>query len=100
MQEAILADLLSVKTDEEQEKFIIARQLLKRGSSSFTTPCYIVHGDADKFVGVEQADEVADALKAIGAELEYERLEGLDHLFDVDDKVEMEKMYKFMQKHL
>lgn len=95
MQEANLASLLSVEAGDDT--YIIAKQLKKRGRY---LPCFIVHGDADRFVGVEQADEVVDALREIGADYEYERLQGLDHLFDVDEKVQMERMYAFMMKHL
>ena len=95
MQEANLASLLSVQ--EEDDTFRIARQLRKRGSY---LPCFIVHGDADRFVGIDQADEVAEALKAIGAEYEYERLAGIDHLFDMEESVQMEKMYAFMAIHV
>ena len=95
MQEAILADLLSVKAGDDT--FIIKDAIRKQGR---LVPCFLVHGDADKFVGVDQADEVVEALKDIGADFEYERLSGLDHSFDLDEKVQMEKMYAFMAKHI
>lgn len=95
MQEAILADLLSVKKGDDT--FIIKDAIRKAGN---LVPCFIVHGDADKFVGVDQADEVVEALKDIGADYEYERLPGLDHSFDLDEKVTMDKMYAFMAKHI
>jgi acetyl esterase/lipase len=95
MQEAILADLLDVKTGDD--KFIIKNAIRKAGKF---VPCFIVHGNADRFVGVEQADEVVEALKDIGADCEYERLSGLDHLFDRDDKVQMENLYAFMAKYI
>ncbi|PGH23919.1 hypothetical protein AJ80_01981 [Polytolypa hystricis UAMH7299] len=95
MQEANLASLLSVKPGDDT--YIIADQLRKRGSY---LPCFILHGDADRFVGIEQAEEVVEALKEIGADYEYERLEGLDHVFDNDAKFQLEAMYDFMNKHL
>jgi acetyl esterase/lipase len=95
MQEANLASLLSIKPGEDT--FIISEQLKKRRSF---LPCFIVHGDADRYVGVEQADEVVNILKNIGADYDYERLMGVDHLFDIDEKVQMENMYTFMAKHL
>lgn len=94
MQEAILADLLAVKPGDDT--YIIAKQLKKRGKY---LPCYVVHGDADTRVGIEQADEVVDVLKEIKAEVEYERPKGLDHGFDADDKYQLEEMYAFMLKH-
>jgi acetyl esterase/lipase len=95
MQEANLASLLSVKPGDGT--FIIAEQIKKRGSF---LPCFIVHGDADRLVGVEQADEVVDVLKKIGADYEYETPVGVDHLFDLHERVQMETMYAFMAKHL
>lgn len=95
MQEAILAQLLHLK--EGDDTFIIAPQLRKKGSY---LPTFVVHGDADKFVGVEQADEVVEALKEIGAEVEYERLKGLDHLFDHAEDVDLDAYYAFLKKHV
>lgn len=95
MQEANLAQLLHLK--EGDDTFIIAPQIRKKGSY---LPTFIVHGDADKFVGVEQADEVVDVLKEIGADVEFERLGGLDHLFDHAEDVELDGYYAFLRKHL
>lgn len=98
MQEAILADLLHLKPGDDT--FVVAPQILKKGSESGFPPTFIVHGDADRFVGVEQADEAVDALKKIGAIVEYERLKGLDHLFDTEEQVELDGYYAFTKKHL
>lgn len=95
LQEAKLASLISVKPGDDT--YIVADQLRKRGSY---LPCFIVHGDADTFVGIEQADEVVEALKEIGADYKYERLEGIDHVFDKDETFQLEAMYAFMNKHL
>lgn len=95
LQEAILADLWDVRPGDD--RMIIPLAIRKKGSYP---PCYIVHGEADSLVGVEQADEVFEALKAVGADAEYERLPGLDHLFDADPKYQLEKMYDFMYKHM
>ena len=95
MQEAIEADLLGVKKGDDT--YIVAPQIKKKGSF---VPTYIVHGDADTRVGVEQADEVVEALKDIGATVEYERPKGIDHLFDKEENVELETMYAFMKKYL
>ena len=101
MQEAILADLLGVT--EPDVEFRLARAITERGiaqGKKSLPPIYVVHGDADKFVGVEQADEVVTVLKDMGAAVEFERLPGLDHLFDKEEKVELEGMYAFMKKYL
>lgn len=95
LQEANLAQLLHVK--ESDEEFVIPPQIRKRGSY---LPTFIIHGDADKFVGVEQSDEVVDALKEVGAEIEYERPKGQDHFLDVPENVELDGYYAFLKKHV
>ncbi|KAL1851754.1 hypothetical protein Daus18300_012439 [Diaporthe australafricana] len=95
MQEANLARLLHI--DEGDDTFIVAPQIRRRG---VYLPTFVVHGDADRFVGVEQADEVVEALREVGAVVEYERPEGLDHMFDEKEDVELEGYYAFLKKHL
>jgi acetyl esterase/lipase len=95
LQEAILAELLSVTANDEE--MIIRKAIKKKGSFP---PTYIIHGDQDKSVAVEQSLEIIQALKEIGCTMEYEVLPGLDHLFDVDPKYQFEEMYKFMRKYL
>ena len=96
---ATLAKLLSVEKGDET--YHIANQLRKRreGKQGFL-PTYVVHGDADRFVGVEQSDEVVEALKDIGAVYEYEKIPGIDHMFDKDPSVTLEGLYGFMKKHI
>ena len=99
MQEAILAELLGVT--EPDVKFRIAKAITERGRERLNLPpIYVVHGDADKFVGVEQADEVVEVLKDMSAVVEYERLPKLDHLFDKDERMDLEGMYAFMKKYI
>ncbi|KAG6362287.1 hypothetical protein INS49_010517 [Diaporthe citri] len=95
LQEANLAKLLHIQDGDDT--FIVAPQIRRRGSF---LPTFIVHGDADKFVGVEQSDEVVDALRDVGAVVEYERPEGLDHVFDLNEDVELEGYYTFLKKHI
>ncbi|KAG8159201.1 hypothetical protein KVR01_010862 [Diaporthe batatas] len=95
MQEAILAKLLHIK--EGDDSYIIAPQIQKRQSYP---PTFIIHGDADKFVGVEQSDEVVEALRVVGAIVEYERPQGLDHLFDQKPDVELEGYYTFFKRNI
>jgi predicted peptidase len=42
-------------------------------------PIWIVHGDADKNVSVEESRAMAAALKALGADVHYTELSGADH---------------------
>lgn len=42
-------------------------------------PVWIVHGDADVVVPVEQSRNMAEALKAVGAEVHYSELPGINH---------------------
>lgn len=95
MQEANLAKLLRI--GDGDDTFIVAPQVRRKGAY---LPTFIVHGDADRFVGVEQSDEVVDALRDVGAVVEYERPEGLDHIFDLKEEVELEGYYAFFKKHI
>lgn len=97
LQTASYADLVRVGANDKD--FIVSSQVRKLGKAALP-PTYICHGDADVFVDVGQSDEVVDALRDVGAEYKYERLEGLDHLFDRDETVTMEEMYAFMKKYL
>jgi predicted peptidase len=42
-------------------------------------PIWLFHGDADKSVSVEESRHMAAALKAMGAEVRYTELPGVDH---------------------
>lgn len=95
LQSANLANLLRVKEGDTDLR--IAKAMKARVGKELP-PIYVVHGDADRFVGVEQADEVVSAIKEVGGRVEYERLEGKDHLFDKEEGVEMEGMYAFMNR--
>ena len=96
LQEAILPDLLGIQDGDE--KYVVAKAVVNHGKEGLP-PIYVVHGDADQLVGVEQADEVAQALESVGAVYEYDRLRGLDHLFDRDEAVELGEMYAFMKRY-
>jgi acetyl esterase/lipase len=96
LQEAILPKLWwDVKPDDDE--MIVKNAIKKKGSYK---PTYVVHGDADVIVGMDQADEVVEALKEVNAEVVYERMPGLNHLFDADPKYKLEDMYAFMLKHM
>jgi acetyl esterase/lipase len=102
MREAILAELLHFNTgpdryhDPENDKWRIARALRANG----LPPTYVVHGDVDRGVGIEQADEVVGAMLGLGMEVVYKRLKDTDHGFDRDEKVEMKGIYTYMMKHV
>lgn len=94
LQEAILAELLRIKPGED--RYRIAKNVHEHG----LPPTYVVHGDADGIVGVEQSDEVVGVMHGLKLDVEYERLHGVDHLFDRAEDIELENMYTFMMKHI
>lgn len=99
LKSANFASLLSIKAGDDT--YIVADQLRKGGRRRQDfPPTYIVHGDADQSVGVEQSDEVVQALKDVGVEHVYERLAGLDHLFDRVEGVQLESYYRFLTKYV
>ncbi|KAJ4470285.1 Alpha/Beta hydrolase protein [Lentinula lateritia] len=104
VQEALLADLLLSGTNIPPTTFSVARYLkaLSSANKISVPPTYIVHGDKDLKVPVEQSRDVVEALEDlqkphVDVEYEYEELPGLDHLFDREPKSQMEKMYMFIQ---
>ncbi|KAJ4474413.1 Alpha/Beta hydrolase protein [Lentinula aciculospora] len=102
VQEAILADLLLSDTNIPPGAFSVAR-FLRSSNKSMILPTYIVHGDQDLKVPVEQSRDVVKALEELkerGASVEYkyEELPGLDHLFDREPECQMEKMYAFIEQ--
>lgn len=100
LQTASLASLLRVAESDTGLRVARAvRERCARGRGALP-PVYVVHGDADRFVGVEQADELVDAIREGGGTVVYERLAGVDHLFDKEDAVEMEGMYRFMMRYV
>jgi acetyl esterase/lipase len=94
LQEANLAELLHVKPGDDTYR--IPKKILEKG----LPPTYVVMGDADEAVGCDQVDEVVGAMAGLGVEFEYERLAGVNHLFDKDEKVELERLYMFMMEHV
>ena len=65
-----------------------------------TPTTYVTHGTADDRVPIVQADDVVDALKAKGAQVEYERIDGINHLFDRELDRDMDGMYSFAKMTL
>ncbi|KAJ5625571.1 hypothetical protein N7510_001880 [Penicillium lagena] len=64
--------------DSAAAPFRVARRIHQHGVPS----TYVLHGEADTAVGVEQSDEVADAILGCGLTVEYERPHWEDHLLD------------------
>ncbi|KAK3623834.1 hypothetical protein LTR56_021388 [Elasticomyces elasticus] len=94
LQEANLASLLKMNSGDDTWR--VAKKIYERG----LPPTYVVHGDADTAVGVDQADEVVGVMVGLGLPVVYERLHGVEHLFDKKEGVTLEKMYEWMMKQL
>lgn len=94
LEKANLAPLWRI--DAGDTTYSVAKNILERG----LPPTYVVHPDADIDVGIEQSDEVVGVMVGLGLEVVYNRIHGLAHSFDEDEKVELEDMYSFMLRHL
>ncbi|KAF7376248.1 Polyketide synthase [Mycena sanguinolenta] len=96
VQEAILESLLLDGTGIPASAVGVA-PALKTGK--FTVPpTYIIHGDIDDKVPCSQARDVAAAMRELKADVEYEELPGVNHLFDKDPQCDMEQMYAFVAR--
>ncbi|KAL3455010.1 Alpha/Beta hydrolase protein [Aspergillus heterothallicus] len=95
---ATLAPLLHLSAGDMNgaEPYRVSRNIQERG----LPPAYIIHGDADSAVGVEQADEVVGAMVGCGFVVEYERVPGKDHVFDYEEGYENERLYEFVMRYL
>lgn len=54
----------------------------------------------DDKVPISQSEDVVEACKARGLDVSFEVLPGVDHLFDMDPKYQLEDMYEFINKHV
>ena len=94
---ATLAQLWGVADSAEAvAPYRISRRIHEFG----LPPTYLLHGDADTAVGVEQGDEVAGALLGCGGVLEYERPHGEDHFLDNGDDYQNDRLYEFVMRYL
>jgi len=100
IQEGILEDLLLEGTGINPTEFSVAPAIKSGKAPHANVPTFVVHGTIDDKVPVVQADDVVEAMKAKGLSVEYEKVEGADHLFDRDEKVDMGQMYAFVKKTL
>ncbi len=96
MQAANLADLLGIRDPKAAEPWRVSRNVQKHG----LPPAYILHGDSDTAVGVEQADEVVGAAVGCGLEVVYERPHGKDHFLDAGADYQNETMFEFIVNNL
>jgi len=96
VQEGILESLLLDGTGVPGSAFAVAPAI--RTGTFTVPPTYIIHGDIDDKVPCRQARDVVEALKDMRADVEYEELPGVDHLFDKDSKIGMENMYAFVAR--
>lgn len=96
LRNANLAKLWGVPDESAAAPFRIAQNIVKHR----LPPTYMLHGDADKAVGVEQADEVVGVMVGAGIDVIYERPVGKDHFLDMEDGYKNEAMYDFMMKHI
>ncbi|KAJ7091268.1 Alpha/Beta hydrolase protein [Mycena epipterygia] len=96
VQEGILESLLLDGTGVSASAFAVASAL--RTGKFAVPPTYVIHGDIDDKVPCRQARDVVAAVKDLKADVEYEELPGVNHLFDKDPKCEMENMYAFIAR--
>ncbi|KAK4936575.1 hypothetical protein LTR10_022562 [Elasticomyces elasticus] len=75
---ANLAELWGVPDEQSAQPYRISRNIHRYR----LPPTYLLHGDADTAVGVEQSDEVAGTMLGCGMPVEYERPHGKDHFLD------------------
>ncbi|KAH8694275.1 Alpha/Beta hydrolase protein [Talaromyces proteolyticus] len=93
---ANLAKLWGVPDDKSAAPYRISRRIYEYG----LPPTYILHGDVDTAVSVEQSDEVAGAMVGLGLTVEYERPHGEDHFLDNGEDYQNNALYSFMMRHL
>ncbi|KAK4940690.1 hypothetical protein LTR10_019200 [Elasticomyces elasticus] len=93
---ANLAELWHVPDAKSALPYRISRNIQKHG----LPPSYVLHGDADTAVGVEQSDEVVGAMLGNGLTVEYERPHGKDHFLDMAEDYQNEAFYAFLNKYL
>ncbi|OKL56081.1 hypothetical protein UA08_08766 [Talaromyces atroroseus] len=94
---ASLAQLWGIGEDESAAApYRVSRRIYEHG----LPPAYILHGDADTAVGVEQSDEVAGAMMGCGLTVEYERPHGEDHFLDNGDDYQNKRLYEFIMRYL
>ncbi|KAJ3720305.1 Alpha/Beta hydrolase protein [Lentinula raphanica] len=100
VQEALLENLLLSGTNIPASTFSVAgylKEAVGAAEEPDLPPTYIVHGDKDLKVPVEQSRDVVKALEDLKQRYEYEEIPDLDHLFDREPDCQMGKMYAFIE---
>ncbi|KAF9444206.1 alpha/beta-hydrolase [Macrolepiota fuliginosa MF-IS2] len=98
LQEGIFKQVVLGGTGIDPGTYSIA-QNVRTGKFS-TPPTYIAVGNGDTRVPYRQSLDVAKAFKSVAAYIDYNELDGLDHLFDTEDKYDMEDLYRFVKSVL
>ncbi|KAI7972920.1 hypothetical protein EIK77_000807 [Talaromyces pinophilus] len=96
LKSANLAELWGVPDDKSAAPYRVSRRIHDHG----LPPAYVLHGDADTAVGVEQSDEVVGAMLGLGLTVQYERPHGKDHFLDDGDDYENSELYSFVMRYL
>jgi acetyl esterase/lipase len=63
-------------------------------------PIFITSGTKDDKVDPQGTKQMAECMDRLGVQYEWDEREGKDHLFDQDEKEEMEKMHGFLKRWL
>jgi acetyl esterase/lipase len=87
--------------DPQQHKELAMQASPMHHVSKNAPPFLIMHGDQDKTVPMSQSEDFAQALKALGADAEFLKIEGAGHggkLFKNSDT--MQRIEDFFAKHL
>ncbi|KAK7045808.1 hypothetical protein VNI00_007212 [Paramarasmius palmivorus] len=97
VQEALEESLLLDTTGIPPTAYSVAPAIRKMKKEDIP-PVYVVHGDIDDKVPVSQARDVVAALKDIGVESDYEELPGVNHGYDKEESIQMDRMYAFVKR--
>ncbi|KAI1611307.1 hypothetical protein EDD36DRAFT_285166 [Exophiala viscosa] len=63
-------------------------------------PTYVLHGDVNTAVGVEQSDEVVGTMLGCSVPIEYKRPHGKDYFLDNSSDYQSKAIYTFMMRYL
>lgn len=93
---ANLAQVLGTPSPEAAKPYRVSRNVYDQG----LPPTYILHGQVDSAVGIEQADEVVGAAVGCGVEVRYERVVDMEHFLDTGDGYRNEAFWEFVMARL
>ena len=92
----VLVDFMGGKTFEESpDLYKLCSPLFHLSSDD--PPTLIFHGTIDSVVPIVQADKLADKLKKLGIDHEYERYDGWPHTMDLAESVNRRCVYQMEQ---